>query len=83
MNEKLWLHLAKLVVSKLPPQGDVGVQELKKVAEAGDFANLRLYLKNIAEQCVDPRSRIITTKTFGEDVTNIAQKLFPNVKIPS
>lgn len=82
MNENLLLNMAKHLLLKVSASNDFGYKELQKIAADGDLNNLKLALKNVAEQALDPKSEKQTRAAFTDNIVNIALALYPELKAP-
>lgn len=77
-EQKTELHSA---INELPD--GVYTTPLKEALKKGDEAGIGTYLNNIAEQVSNPQSKTFTRKIFGDKLSDIATKLYPNAKSES
>lgn len=73
---------AKTIISNLPD--NTYTVALKEAVDADPLnLQLKVYLKNIAEQLNDEQSAETTRKVFGEELSNLALKLYPDARTES
>lgn len=65
-------------INELPD--NMYTSEIKKSLNEGNVPKLETYLKDISEQLNNPQSSEVTRKVFGEKLSDIATKLYPNAK---
>lgn len=79
-NERDAMVQDAVAVAKKIEGTSMFAQMLKESAESGDMVDFEDNVKSVAEQANDPDSYNGAVKIFGQDMVDMAQKMFPKEK---